>query len=132
MMRRAKRSVCQSAPHRDDFYICVVIANVVAHLLQAPQNWKVGNRIRKYNLPAQRHTCRDSGHILLGHSAVQKSLGKPPREFLDHSESEISHNKIYSLVLLGQFEQCAKESSSHSSAPNSTIALLISSWSGDR
>src|SRR6266566_1221074 len=38
MMSRTKRSVCQSATNRYNFYVRVVITHVIAHLLKAPQN----------------------------------------------------------------------------------------------
>src|SRR6266851_4666742 len=132
MMSRAKRPIRKPAAHRNNYYVCVVIAHVIAHLLQAPQNRKICNRIRKYDLSAQGHACRDAGHILLGDARVEEAIGKSPSERFDHSKSEVSHNQADSLVLFGQSRERMKEGASHSPSPNSAKALAISSRSGAR
>ncbi len=72
MMSRAQRPVRKSAPYRNDLDVRVVIADVIAHLLEASEDRKIGDRIGKYDLSAEGHAGRYAGHVLLGHTRIDE------------------------------------------------------------
>src|SRR2546422_4560051 len=89
-------------PLRRRFYIRLVVANVVANLLETPEDRKVGNRIGKNDLAAQRQAGRDTGHILFSNSGIQEAARKPFGKGLDDAKTQVANDQEDTLVALGQ------------------------------
>jgi hypothetical protein len=69
-----------------------VIANIIAYLLEASEDRKIGDRIRKDDFPAEGHACRYPGHVLLGNAYIYEPIGKPLSEIFDDSKSQVPYD----------------------------------------
>src|ERR1700682_4883449 len=113
MMSCTQRAVREPASYRNDLDICVVIANIVAYLLQAPKNGKISNRIGEHDFAAQRHASSYASHVLLGNSGIHKTIRKSFGKRLDDPKTEVPHYQVDPLIALRQFYQRAVESTPH-------------------
>ena len=65
VMRGPHRTIGETATYRNDFHIGVVVANIVADLLQAPHRREIGDRVGKCNLAAEGHSGGHAGHVTI-------------------------------------------------------------------
>src|SRR5258708_815360 len=103
------RAIGETPADRDDLYVGVVVADIVSDLFQAAQGRKIGNRISKGDLTAERHSCCHPGHVLFGHARIEKLTRQLLHEWSDYAESKITHDQNDAVVLLGQLKQFAYE-----------------------
>ena len=99
MVAHSQCAVGHAASHGDRNDVGIVIANIVAELLQAPERGKVGNRVGKDNLASQGQSSRNAGHILLGHTHIQTLPGKSLGKVDDNAKAQVAHHKHDLIVL---------------------------------
>src|SRR5262249_3737979 len=131
VMRGARCTVTEAAPHAYHLDVGVVVTNVVANMLQATKCREVANGIGKYDLATQGHSGGHSRHILLGNTGIHELLGECLHEGLNYAETQIAGNEHDALVLLRQLEQSLDECGPHGRS-NSAIACSSSSPRGAR
>ena len=76
MVAVASRAVRLTATNRDDFYVQLVIANIVADLFQAAHYRKVGDGIDERDPAAQRQTGGNPGEVLLSNANIDVAMWK--------------------------------------------------------
>ena len=69
----AQGPVGESAADGHDLHVGLVVADVIADLLQAPQRGEVGDGVGEHHAAGQGHACCHAGHVLLGYSCVYES-----------------------------------------------------------
>src|SRR4030067_77318 len=132
MMSDAHCAVSESASNGHDLYVHVMVADIIADLLQASHRREVGNRVCKDNLPAWRPPCRHAYHVLLRHAGIYELPWQLVHEGFDHRKSKITGNQHDTIVLPGQFKKCLKKGRSHLFLSSSSIAISKSFPPGAR
>ena len=72
VVRGAHGAVGEAAADRDDLDVGLVVADVVAHLLEAAQGGEVGDRVGEDDLARSAPCRRRAGHVLLGDAGVDE------------------------------------------------------------
>ena len=109
-----------------------MVADIIAHVLEAAQRGEVGNGVGKSDFSAKRHARGQASHILFCHSGVDELLWELFHEGSNDTKSQIANNQNNALVLLGQLEQFFDKCGSHLQLSNSARALVMSSPKGAR
>jgi len=119
LMRHTQRPIGQAAADDHDLDVGVVIADVVADLLQAAERGKVGDAVRDRDVAFHRHATGHTGHVLLGHAAVVPAIREGVAERLDFAVTDIRQDHPDPLVALRDVDQHSIEQGSHEAAPTS-------------
>src|SRR5260370_11236918 len=126
MMRSGHGAIGKATANGNYFDVRVVIADIVAHVLEAAQRGEIGDGIGEGNLAAEGHACGHAGHVLLGDASIQELFRELFHERRDDTKSQISDDQDDALVLLGQLEEFCDECSSHLQWSNSARASFMS------
>src|ERR1700747_949544 len=93
MVRSAERTVAHTPAYSNDFDVGAVVADVNADLFQTPHRGKASQRIGKDRPPLQRQPCRETGHILLGDTDIQKLLWELGDEVVEDAKSQVCRDE---------------------------------------
>ncbi len=132
VMAHAQRAVGEAPAHRRDHHVGLVIADVVADLLQAAERGEVADRVGEDDAAGQGHAGRHARHVLLGHAGVEKLVGKALGEVGDDAEPQVAHHQSDAGIALGHFRDRLDERGPHGAPSISAIARWYSSPCGVR
>src|SRR6185437_12784753 len=100
MMRWPQRTIGEPGPGADDQYLAVMIAYVVAQLLEAAGGHERGDRIDVGQVTAIGQ-CRCHGHhVLLGYAGVDETVAERRLQRLNEGEAEIAGDEQGIWILL--------------------------------
>ena len=85
-MGHAERAVGESAAHSHYLDVGLVVANVVADLLEASKGGEIGDRIGEDDLSTERHPSGNARQVLLRDAGIEESIRKSASERFDHAE----------------------------------------------
>ena len=103
MVGSAERTVSKPAADGHYLYVCMVITNVIAYLLEATKHREICNGVGEDDFAAKCHAGRDPGHVLFRYAGVEKAIGESAGERFDNAESEVANNQVNPVVA---FRQC--------------------------
>src|SRR5690242_3580147 len=70
VMRGSHRAVSEAVANSDNFYVGVVISDVVADVFEATHARKIPDGVRESDLAAQGYSGGYAGHVLFGNTSI--------------------------------------------------------------
>ena len=98
-MGHAEGAVADAAADDDDLDVGVVIADVVADLLEAAQRREVRDRVGDRDVALHRDAAGDARHVLLGDADVVVPVRERIAERLDLAVADVRENHVDAGIL---------------------------------
>ena len=131
-MGYAERAVGQSATYGDDLHVGVVVADVVAHLLQATERRKVSNAVGEDDVSGERQPGGHTREVLFGHPNVVETVRILRAKLVEHGEPQVARQQYDARVQARDIHQAAHECGSQIGRSSSASARSYSSPLGVR
>jgi hypothetical protein len=90
MVGHSELSVTEPATDTDYLHVGVVVASVVAELLEASQCRKVAYGVRDGDVAFECESRGHGRHVLLSDAGIQELVWKTPLEIVENAETEIT------------------------------------------
>ena len=120
-MTHAETSIHKAAADADNLDIRLMVGTVVPDLLQAAKRREVPDAVGEDDLPLQRHTGRDRGHVLLRDPRVRELVRTLLPERFQDTKSEVPGDELNISILFRQFNQRSHKGVSHTSCTFSSL-----------